>query len=538
MKKIYHSFLRQYRFYILILLVCNATGNMSFAQDFQYSMYGFTPINVNPALVGANNDQDASMIYRNQMLGSEAGLHSTQLNFTHPLISKYKGRWGGIGLQVSDDRTGEASYFTRQSVTGAFAYNFNFGTMQSFTVGLSAGLNIRSIGSSAWKTGSQWSGSRYTNALPVGEEFQNLRQAHFNINTGAHYRKTDALGREKIYAGFSLSNLNKPTESFADTRVLPSTFLVNAGVMVWSNTLLALTPTLLYTNRASHTFINAGAKLNYSLQQLNSSVLSDRGSIDFGASYVNEKAIVASVVFNQPSFNVGFSYDIDFNPKANARAFRGAPEFAIRFFKTFDAKVSKRPAKKKTVKKKKKKKAVKKKNTTRKKAASKQDIDYSVKPRTKPLVPELEKLPAAEPETNDEEDRYEETEEVMAKQVDSEQAMTEESEFLNRNIYFDFNEAIFENKEASEFLNKLADYLARYPEQNIKIVGHTDHIGKAAFNLVLSKRRAQAVANYLIERGVARRRITVEGKGFTQPLVPNTTDENRAKNRRVEILPR
>jgi outer membrane protein OmpA-like peptidoglycan-associated protein len=69
----------------------------------------------------------------------------------------------------------------------------------------------------------------------------------------------------------------------------------------------------------------------------------------------------------------------------------------------------------------------------------------------------------------------------------------------------------------------------------LTLSGHTDNMGSAAFNLDLSKRRAESVKAFLIENGVPASRIFVEYYGLSKPLVPNDNDQNRLKNRRVEF---
>lgn len=84
------------------------------------------------------------------------------------------------------------------------------------------------------------------------------------------------------------------------------------------------------------------------------------------------------------------------------------------------------------------------------------------------------------------------------------------------------------------------DYIARLmhqnPELKIRLEGHTDTRGSARANLKLSKRRVQAVEDYLINKGINRRRIQGKGYGGEQPLYPGDTEENRMKNRRVEFV--
>ncbi len=87
-----------------------------------------------------------------------------------------------------------------------------------------------------------------------------------------------------------------------------------------------------------------------------------------------------------------------------------------------------------------------------------------------------------------------------------------------------------------ESLNELAELLKKKPEWKIKISGHTDNAGKPATNMVLSKKRAEAVKKYLISKGVAAARIKTEWFGQTKPVADNKTEAGRQKNRRVEMM--
>lgn len=84
-------------------------------------------------------------------------------------------------------------------------------------------------------------------------------------------------------------------------------------------------------------------------------------------------------------------------------------------------------------------------------------------------------------------------------------------------------------------LNDVASVLAQYPKTYIDVFGHTDSDGADAYNQTLSERRASAVADYLVTRGVQSARIATRGFGETQPIASNATAEGKASNRRVEI---
>lgn len=88
---------------------------------------------------------------------------------------------------------------------------------------------------------------------------------------------------------------------------------------------------------------------------------------------------------------------------------------------------------------------------------------------------------------------------------------------------------------AQENVRELARILNEYPDTNIMVEGHTDNKGAADYNQGLSERRARAVANYLKMQGLSADRVTITGRGLTNPVATNETEEGRAKNRRVEV---
>ncbi len=84
-------------------------------------------------------------------------------------------------------------------------------------------------------------------------------------------------------------------------------------------------------------------------------------------------------------------------------------------------------------------------------------------------------------------------------------------------------------------LDELARSLQRYPGSNVTIVGHTDSVGTDSYNMALSHRRAYAASAYLQSKGIAASRITALGRGETEPIASNSTEEGRQLNRRVEV---
>jgi outer membrane protein OmpA-like peptidoglycan-associated protein len=104
-----------------------------------------------------------------------------------------------------------------------------------------------------------------------------------------------------------------------------------------------------------------------------------------------------------------------------------------------------------------------------------------------------------------------------------------------RNIYFDFDKATFKTESYSE-LNKLEAMLRQNGNVKVEIGGHTDGVGNGAYNIFLSRKRAEAVKDYLTKKGIDARRVKAVGYGKTKPLATNDDEnEGRELNRRVEF---
>ena len=107
------------------------------------------------------------------------------------------------------------------------------------------------------------------------------------------------------------------------------------------------------------------------------------------------------------------------------------------------------------------------------------------------------------------------------------------------NIYFAFDKSnvidFYKDK-----MDSVVSVLMQNPEWKVEVQGHTDSKGSDKYNLVLSLKRANQAASYMVSKGIHKQRITTKGMGKSMPLVPNTKDgqddpEGRARNRRVEF---
>jgi outer membrane protein OmpA-like peptidoglycan-associated protein len=103
-------------------------------------------------------------------------------------------------------------------------------------------------------------------------------------------------------------------------------------------------------------------------------------------------------------------------------------------------------------------------------------------------------------------------------------------------VYFDNNQATL-RPDARARLDAIAETLKAWGDVKVEVAGHTDSRASEAHNLALSQRRAEAVREYLIGKGIAAERLIARAYGATQPVADNDSETGRAKNRRVELVP-
>ncbi len=129
----------------------------------------------------------------------------------------------------------------------------------------------------------------------------------------------------------------------------------------------------------------------------------------------------------------------------------------------------------------------------------------------------------------------------QAKQVEAELAELKGKQ-TEHGIVLTLGDVFFETGRATllpgglQAIDKLANFLKKNPGKGVLIEGHTDSVGKEEFNMLLSQRRAEAVRNALLERGISAERITTKGYGESYPVASNGTAEGRQLNRRVDVV--
>lgn len=497
----------QYRllaYFILLLIInCPALG-----QEQQFSQYNYTPLQANPAQVAASNDMAFLLDHRRQYYAYNMALQSTAFTGKYPLISKNTGmRWGGIGIAFISGHSDDEQLFKFQRLDAAFAYNFSLSRRTFVSWGLQGGYNQKYLNAAGFTTGSQYiENIGYDPQAFSGEAIQNIRAGYFSIGSGLYLYTTDK-GTTTHYMGLTAYQVNRPQESFANTAYqLPIRWVMHGGKRLFYNGLWSVIPEILWIREGSQNWLNVGTSCVYHFQNHNPLDPIQSGSVDFGIRYILEQAAILSVQFNQPNFTVGFSYDIPASYAEPMSPVRGASELAI--------------AIKKHIVRKKPEKVIQ---------------DYSVGQVRHFYEKQNNPSKMSRKQMSDAIENHNLPDTISQNLSPSQQTVEGVVFSLKKTFQFGFNDTAL-TPEARAYFDDFVNLMKLNPELRLRVIGHTDNIGKERTNVKLSQDRAQVVKGYLIEQGIDQQRIMAEGQGSSEPLFPNDTPAHRAENRRVELV--
>ncbi len=528
----------------LFLLLC-LSSSPGYSQHFNFAQYNYTPLRVNPALVATDNDAYLIVNYRSQGTTADVRFNTSMVSLTYPLLSRTtKRRWGGVGISAMDDRTGSGGMYVSQTTAANFAYNFALGSRRMLSLGIQGNYHVKRISTDGFSTGNQYFANRgYDPSALTGENFDDLRLNYFTFSTGAYWYELDEHDRKKAYAGLAIRDFNQSSESFLKrTNPVPVTLIINGGFRVYDNRNIAVTPEVLFSRSAGDNLLNLGASFSYGLGG-KPSPNPDR--MDLAARYVVGKAAILSAQFVQQNYIIGFSYDLPLSTQPTSNTFQGATEFTLALKKTIEP--GKKKARKKKRKKARKKKRTKKsprRSTSVRQANEKDQGQPNNKAVSEPDVEKgKEKISVQEkavtvPPKSEKEQPAKTVEKLPAVTNQATQPERDGSVLpgkMNQRFEFDFAKTAL-NEEAKRYLDELAQMMKQNPGYHLLITGHTDNVGSAAANELISLERATNALRYLTRLGIDPSRIQAEGKGAATPLLPNDTPEQRDRNRRVAFI--
>jgi type IX secretion system PorP/SprF family membrane protein len=489
--------------FVTIFFLVIAAGSLK-AQDYVFSLNQFTPVLYNPGSVASDNEGSLSFLNRKTNIGP--GINYTNNCFVakYPLINREAGkRFGGIGVHFLQKDAGTSDLLQSVNIGLSLAYNLAIAKDQFISFGLQSNYNNTRTSLESLTSGNQWVASefRFDRNAPLGEPITDTRVNYFSVNAGALWYWTDKVSQaQKAFAGVSFFNLNNPNQSFfAGESKIPMGYLVNAGAILYHTKRYHLVPQLLYQydNYAHITNVMVSNRIFFSNDNPYDVIKS--GHIELLGRYDLKKDLGVGVVFHQPGISFGFNYNVPLANSNQNQYFTNAFEFGIKL-----SRLIWKPEPQKV--------------TISNPSTGRRNFEFGDQHNT----------------NNQGQQQVSDTD-IIQKNIENYSKVNAVQFELDKNFRFEFGRTEL-NGEAKEYLDELYKLLEKNPDYNIEVIGHTDNVGKHVANYKISAGRAKAVEEYLVQKGLSREKIRSKGMGDTHPVAPNDTDENRAKNRRVQFI--
>ena len=469
-------------------------------------------------MLGTSGYAAVSFITRTQKTGGDFNISSNLLSASYPILNQSTGRpWSGVGITMMDDRSG--GIFRTQEASLSYAVNIRLTRYEILSIGFKGLLQSRSISLDGLNTSQQYIPDRGFSASAFnGETLSEFRNSYSTFSTGVYWQQTDR--KEKIIAhwGLSLFDINKPKDPFIGTNSqLSSTLVFHGGLQVYQKNELSIFPEVLYTGNFANHLFNMGLRFQYQMKSMPNQATA---KIDVLTKYVPGRSGIVGFQLHRENFSFGVSYD--FPLFVNNAGNLGALEVGLEIRRLVDTKTRRQRSK-------------------NQKEQQKKNVAKKISPKTNSITKVMNNKMVKEDSV-----LFSTVNQLEVAKVDTAKIQPDAKtgtlrhepyivEKITLRFQFDYN-SIDLDDETELFLNDLGKSLEEDRNLKVKIIGHTDNIGHEKFNEKLSLKRAESVKKFLVKNGLNEARVMVDGKGMRAPIAENDTEENRAKNRRVEIL--
>lgn len=521
----------KYRFYFLYLKKFVFIVSIGLAyyplkgQGFNFTQFEATPTFINPAIMSGKNNLIAAVHYRNQKMVIE-NWNSSLFTLICPLKIRNSMPKAGIGFSVLDDRYTSDQNYAFQNLSLNFSYRIKLTKYTSVMAGIQSAYNQKKISSISGTTGNQYQVERggFDPGLPSGEHQTIFKNAYINWGIGFQLISKDTSKFDKFWlSGSLLQSSPLYLNSSWSTGAENSTLILYGRYRILKSALFQLFPDVFLYNYLDQTICAGGITGSFPIKNKskNPYIFDLTARTSFSRSYS------AILKLTMSSFIMGLSYEIPYGANSYKPLTGNITELMAAY--QLPIKGKKEPERKKR------------KRATRKDAkhVSPTLIKPSVKKKERPTFDSIQKVaesklkidsmisPSPLGKKNPPIHSLENTEALNRGNVLSEK--------LNKNLQFNVN-SLDINSNSLLLLNEIAELLIENKQLKLIVIGHTDNVGNKEKNKILSEKRALVIKDYLVRKNVQPERIMTKGMGDKNPVVPNTTDENRSKNRRVEFV--
>lgn len=326
------------KIFIVALLVFNSAHFCLFAQDPVFSQFYNSPVYLNPALIGEEENMMVNFAHRSQWQNLEYPYTTSQFSFIVPYFKdkhrKPEGHIGGVGISLYNDVAGEGSNFKTTGGYANFAYNLQLSNknLNRFIFGMQVGVINKRIDKGSLQWGEQYNPFiGFDNSISPADMNQLQNRTFLDITAGAFWRYYDLEETKTIrsvYAGIVGAHLNMPDESVVDglSNTLPVLYKFHGGIVFSLSTKTSISANVLSMVQDLENQTNFGSFLAYKFPVTNSGKLNNFVT-RIGVWHRLNDAAIANLEFLTDNFQMGFSYD--WNTSSLRYENRGAGSYEI-----------------------------------------------------------------------------------------------------------------------------------------------------------------------------------------------------------------
>lgn len=326
---------------VLVLFSCVIMVMVLRGQDVHFSQMMFSPIQVNPALAGADHDIQAIAMYRSQWQSIAYPFKTIQGSYDMRFRpGKSKKGYFGIGLQVFSDQAGEVKV-SSTNIGLALGYHLRMDDRNTLGAALLGAYNQSGLNYDAARWGSQYDGLKYDPSLPTNEVINNNSFGFFDAGVGVvyNYKKNERYmtGNDQQWfsAGVAMYHLNRAKYGFVDLsndKLYSRISVFARGLVGIGNSKLSVMPATYFQMQGPSRELLIGTYLKYQLQEASKYTgLKDAIAISPGIFYRNQDAVVLKFLLEWSNYSIGFAYDLNTSSLQQASKGRGGFEVMLRF---------------------------------------------------------------------------------------------------------------------------------------------------------------------------------------------------------------
>lgn len=323
----------------LAVVLCLFKSN---AQDIHFSHSEYSPLTLNPALMGANSPMQAIINYRNQWSSVGVPFQTSAVSFD-ARFNEQKRRKKGIiagGFNFVNDVAG-SQRMTTNIANLSLAYHLIIDRESTIGLGLFGGFGQRSFSTTGGQWMSQYDGVSYNANASSNENFLTPTFKYFDVGAGMVYAYNVGGGhmtkreRKRLNVGFAAYHLNRPYSSFLNQKnerlSIRYTAFINADIGL-ENSNGIIQPGFYFQRQAGHQEIMMGANYGYTINSGSRATGFTRPMTFYlGMFYRLKDAFVARVMIEYDVFSLGFAYDVNLSDLTPVTKTVGGFEFFLRF---------------------------------------------------------------------------------------------------------------------------------------------------------------------------------------------------------------